>query len=391
MRIAFLAHYPAASLLPDSAIKPKYRGTEHSAPWVRLLAEALSTMPDTTVHVFSDSRAVTRRQSAIRNHVHYTFLPKWEPIRSDPFHLFLPAVCRYRSRLVEYNPDVVIGFGAESGNGFAACRLPWPRVVFLQGIMSKCLPYFPIPFPARWIWLAMERSLPRRADGLIAETRFARDWALNMNPSARVEVIPHVADFFFSGIPVKATTGPVIVSVGSLIPLKGHDTVIRAFAGCGIQDAQLVLIGDGPARSSLESLATSLGVAKRVQFRGRLDRSLVRTALNEARIFVLASHMDTSPNSITEAHSAGLPVIASNVGGISDMVHEGVDGLLFPAGDHAALAARLQELLPDQERCRSMGKAGQSKVFNINNPSGVACSVREFLAEIIHIAKASRS
>ena len=94
--------------------------------------------------------------------------------------------------------------------------------------------------------------------------------------------------------------------------------------------------------------------------------------MNSARALIIASHMDTSPNVVTEAHAAGLPVLGSNAGGIPDMIAHGVDGFVAPVDDIEAFAKHLEILLGDPALCRKLGEAGREKVRVLNDPHRIA-------------------
>lgn len=150
-----------------------------------------------------------------------------------------------------------------------------------------------------------------------------------------------------------------LISVGNLRREKGHSTLLRAFAE--IPDSNrytLVLVGDGPMRGELEDLAAELGIRERVHFSGAVDD--VWPVLAEADLLVLPSLYEALGTVVMEAMASGLPVVASRVGGVPELVEEGVTGLLVPPGDHSLLAAALGELLADPQRCRQMGKAAAS-------------------------------
>lgn len=381
LRVAFVAPYPAAALLPADAVKSKY-ANEHPATWVRTLGEALVRLPGVSLRVVADSRAVTRTHQVEQRGVHYTFVPKREPIRTDPLHGYRPGARRVRAALREFQPDLVVGFGVENGCGGIATRLPWPGIVFIQGIIEKTADLRDIHPLRLAAYLRNERSVVHRAHALVAETAFARDWVAGVNPRARVRVIPHAMDVeYLSNEP--AFDEPVILSVGSLHPVKDPATVLRAFAACGQPDARLILAGDGPLRSALEREAAALGVAARVTFAGHVPRETILAFMRTARCVVLGSRMDTSPNVLTEAHAAGLPVIATRTGGIPDMVEEGVDGLLADVGDVQALAAHMGRLLRDAALARALGAAGRGKVRTLNDPDEVARRHLDFYRSVV--------
>lgn len=151
---------------------------------------------------------------------------------------------------------------------------------------------------------------------------------------------------------------PVIVMVARFTEFKDHETIVHAFAELQTP-ARLQLIGDGPTRAATEQLVAKLGIADRVQFPG--DRGDVKQLLSRADIFVLASKLDNLPISILEAMRAGLPVIASNVGGISELVMHGETGLLVPPFDVASMTAALTNVLLDPALRARLGCSGRRR------------------------------
>lgn len=147
-----------------------------------------------------------------------------------------------------------------------------------------------------------------------------------------------------------------IVVVARMAPPKDHETVLRALAGVAFP-YDLLLIGDGPRRPALEALARRLGVADRVRFLGaRLD---VARLLQDAEVLVLSSFSEGFPLTVLEGMRAGLPVVATAVGGVPEAVSDGETGILVPPGDSAALAAALEALAHSADLRRRMGLAGR--------------------------------
>ncbi len=158
------------------------------------------------------------------------------------------------------------------------------------------------------------------------------------------------------GIPAAAF---VIGTVARLAPVKNHVLLLNAMTLLPAE-IHLVLVGDGPSRSSLEQAAAALGVLDRVHFAGELV-----TPINLHQFFdvsVLCSLSEGFPNSIIEAMAAARPVIATPVGGVVDVVEEGVTGLLRPADDPAAMAEAIARLRTDPVLRRHLGEAGRSFV-----------------------------
>jgi glycosyltransferase involved in cell wall biosynthesis len=154
---------------------------------------------------------------------------------------------------------------------------------------------------------------------------------------------------------------PVIGCVALLRPQKAHHVLLRATALLVREwpDIQVLLVGDGPERQALERLARELGVDQAVRFLGyRNDISDVLTALDVA---VSCSDFEGSPAAILEYMDAALPVVATAVGGVPDLIEPGVQGLLVPPQDPTALAGAIAEVLRDPARRRAMGASGRER------------------------------
>jgi colanic acid/amylovoran biosynthesis glycosyltransferase len=155
-----------------------------------------------------------------------------------------------------------------------------------------------------------------------------------------------------------------LACVARLYDTKGHDDLLRAFAALGVAGGglELDLVGDGPERPRLERLAHELGVAERVRFLGGLPTDDVREVLDKAGLFALAAvphpsgAMDGIPVALMEAMAAGIPVVATALSGIPELVRDGETGLLVPPSAPAELAEALRRLVVD-ERLGQLWKA----------------------------------
>jgi glycosyltransferase involved in cell wall biosynthesis len=151
---------------------------------------------------------------------------------------------------------------------------------------------------------------------------------------------------------------PVITMVARFIEGKDHDLLLRAFARIP-KGPRLRLVGDGPTRTSVESLARELGIQEQVDFLGNRDD--VASLLVTSDVFVLASRSEMLPISILEAMRAGLPVIASDVGGVGEAIAHNENGFLVPSGSVSALAQALTDLTNDYALRLRMGQAGRQR------------------------------
>lgn len=159
-------------------------------------------------------------------------------------------------------------------------------------------------------------------------------------------------------------SAPHLVFVGRLAGVKGVPILLSALSQLlhEIPGLRVTLIGDGPERPDLEACAKEAGLGNVVDFAGYKSQAEVAETLSHADALVLPSFAEGVPVTLMEAMASGLPVLATRVGGISELVEDGVSGFLVPPGNADALALRLRELLTNPDLRARMGKAGRAKV-----------------------------
>jgi glycosyltransferase involved in cell wall biosynthesis len=141
---------------------------------------------------------------------------------------------------------------------------------------------------------------------------------------------------------------------------KDHLILIRALSSLMEYNWHLDLVGDGPLQNDMEATCRHMGIFERITFQGY--RSDIPSILKKAQLFVLTSKWEGFPCSILEAMRAGLPVVASDVGGVSESVQDTVNGFLVPRGDVDALTDRLKKLISNPGLREDMGRNGR-KIF----------------------------
>lgn len=385
-RLAFLGELPVEGVFPPEMLRVRNRGHRHPAPWIATLLPALARLSGFELRMVMVHRALPRPCQIEREGVTYEGVPTpWLERWNRPTGYWTKTWAARRA-LRRFQPHLIHAFGFETGAPTIALRTGFPVSAFIQGIMEEVFPFATqMPLYQRRLARAAEARAVSRVRWMVAETEFARRWALRRNPAARIALIPHPLAPAYHGVAAPAF-GPAIVTVASFSRIKGVDTTLRAFAQVGGPEARLIVIGDGPDREKLHALTRSLGISERVEFTGPLTAEGIIARLRAACAFVCASRMDTSPNAVTEAHAAGLPVIGTRAGGIPEMVADGVDGLLADVDDAAGLAAAMRRLLGDPDLARRMGEAGRAKVLQWNDPEAIARAhvayFREVLAEL---------
>jgi glycosyltransferase involved in cell wall biosynthesis len=180
-------------------------------------------------------------------------------------------------------------------------------------------------------------------------------------PASKITVILNGVDTeFYRPAPASPRPNPqVILSVARLVPDKDHDTLIAAFSqvSAAFPQAELWLLGNGPRLAAIEALAARTLPPGRVRFwPGQPD---IRSFLHQACLLVLSSRYEALPNVVLEAMAAGLPVAATRVGGLPELVVPGRTGWLVPPGDAPALAAAMSQALGDAEAREALGRTGR--------------------------------
>lgn len=160
--------------------------------------------------------------------------------------------------------------------------------------------------------------------------------------------------------------GSNFVCVGRLAHEKGQDTLIRAVASLAIRlpGVKVTFIGDGQARAEFMKLAAGLHVEQQCRFLGSLPHEIVLENMAAAQATIVPSRAEAFGLVNIESMSVGTPVIGAATGGIAEIVRDGVDGLLFPPGDHEALARCMIELAENSERRRQMAANGRQRFLD---------------------------
>lgn len=237
---------------------------------------------------------------------------------------------------------VHLHYGGRSVRKLVKLATGAPLVVHVHGRVRSEHDYRPVVLP-----------IPE-ADAVIATSRAAA--TIVQAKTVRV-VYPGVPGVAAMSSPGARDDGLVVGAAGRLVPIKGYDRLLDAFGRLRhLQPrARLEIAGDGPSRAELERKSVQLGIQDAVHFLG-WQEDLAKVMAGWA-VFVQPSLEEAFGITVLQAMASGLPVIASEVGGLPEIVDPGVTGLLVPPGDVPALTHAMNELLGDPSRQRSLGAA----------------------------------
>jgi glycosyltransferase involved in cell wall biosynthesis len=235
----------------------------------------------------------------------------------------------------------------------------------------------PFPLPTKRARV-LKRRLERRLDAHVAvSASIARGLRAVIGSDARVRVI-------HNGVPdVWGEQDPriperVLGTIARLDQMKGVDVLLRALAQVG--DGRLIVVGSGPEADALHALAAAVGVDDRVEWTGWTERSAEQLARFD--VFVLPTRVEGLALTICEAMLAGLPVIATDVGGNPEIVVHGETGILVPVDDPDALTQAITALLADVAQCARMGQAGRQRALELFTASTMARAYEALYDEV---------
>lgn len=268
------------------------------------------------------------------------------------------AIRQLRQRLQEFGPDLVSTHSSKAGwlGRLVAYGLDIPVLFTAHGWAFTA----GVAQPLRSVYCVAEMVAARFATLIVTVSDFDRELALRwkVTPASHITTVHNgVPDIDRCLLAQPDTTPPVIAMIARLDTPKDHPLLFRALATLTYRPFQIMLIGDGPFEDRLRKMAYALGIGDRVQFLGFQDD--VRTHLATAQIFALVSEWEGFPRSVLEAMRAGLPVVASQVGGVGESVVDGQTGYLCPRGDMETLRNRLSRLLENPALRQRMGQAGR--------------------------------
>jgi glycosyltransferase involved in cell wall biosynthesis len=211
--------------------------------------------------------------------------------------------------------------------------------------------------------LTGQRLAYRAAHAVVANSIAARDQLEREGvPSDRIRLIANGLDSLrFTPAPPRPVLERIVM-VANLRAEKGHETLLAAMPRILERHptASVTLVGEGPRRDALELLTRALGIGARVRFAGECRD--VAPVLRDHDLFVLPSRSEAFPNALIEAMATALPVVATRVGGIPEVVRDGVNGRLVPPDDPGALADAIGALMDDPAAAATLGRAARSDV-----------------------------
>jgi glycosyltransferase involved in cell wall biosynthesis len=270
------------------------------------------------------------------------------------------AVAELRAALRAFDPQLVSLHTAKAGVVGRLATLGWRVPIVYTPHGWTFTPGVP-PCAAR-LYAALERWVAPRAGRIVNVCAFEQEIALAHRvgrPAQHVVVHNGMPDVAASLRGDPSRSPPVLVMVARFDEPKDHAVLLDALSQCRDLPWTVQFVGDGPWQGDVERRVAELGLVDRVAFLGA--RRDVAEILARCQAFVLTTRWEGFPRSILEAMRAGLPVVASGVGGVHEAVADGVNGFVVPPASAAPLAERLRLVLGDPDLRVRLGAAGRNR------------------------------
>ena len=319
--------------LPDLPEPLRALPRRHPATWEIALLSEFEKDPALHVQVIVLRRRVERDFSFERNGTVFHILKAPGVLRVGTLFWLDTFLIRRVCRKIQ--PDLIHAWGNENGAALIAHRLGYPYVMTVQGLFGWYKKKVPLSGYLRFVELWERISLPR-SPVVTTEATFAVQFLKERYPRVRVKQAEEAPNPAFSQVIRRPQITPVhFIFVGTLSFPKGTDLLFKALDQLAAEMSFKLTVISGPNKQYLESLRSTVSEAlwQRVEFKHHLLPHEVARELASSTMLLLPTRADTGPTAVKEAVVAGVPVVASNVGGVPDYVVPGKNGLMFPPGD----------------------------------------------------------
>jgi glycosyltransferase involved in cell wall biosynthesis len=278
-----------------------------------------------------------------------------------------------RKKLGEINPDVVHGQGTERDCAVSAAFSGYPNVVTVHGNMRLVAK---LANAKPWTYLgltaAIENVVLRRTDGIVCISTYTKVNVQDLNPCTWI--VPNAVDPSFFEIERRPVNPPIVLCVGLVGPRKNQTAFIEAVAPLrATKDFRVVFLGKAPSASDYtESFLKLVRQHPWIDHAGFLGRERLREELAKASLLALPSLEDNCPMVILEAAAAGVPIVASRVGGVPDLIEHEVNGLLFNPKDPCSIRESVRAALTNRSQSQSLAETGKLLAKKRFHPVAVA-------------------
>lgn len=336
------------------------------------LLQGLALLPEVEVHVVSCIREKVTSPDRLASNIyfHSLLVPKIGWIRTG----YQGCIRATRAKLKEVNPRVVHAQGTERDCAISAVFSGFPNVVTLHGNMRRVAQVMHAkPFSYLWLAARLERYTLPKSGGVVCITRHTLNEVQGL--AKRTWVVPNAVDPSFFDVPRhEAPDAPLVLCVGQIYSLKNQVALIRALDPLApSKEFTLEFLGEAKAEQPYAAEFLKL-VSERpwCVHAGFADRAKLKERLSRASLLAQVSLEDNCPMAVLEAMAAGVPVLASKVGGLPDLVTEGKTGWFCDPHDQESIRAAFTRFASDATGAIALGKTAREEARERFHPRRIA-------------------
>lgn len=398
LKILWFAPYSLCLLEPDVTFSR--RQFSHASPWVVSLAKELASRDELELHIATassgiwESRVLVRKEGVVFHVVRHAFPLT---VRGFPEYMRLDVCTRYwalrhgLSQIVkEVQPAIIHAHGTEYGYGLSAVESVPPSIISMQGIVNRIRDIENSHFLR--MQARIETQVIKHGSNFGTRTQWASDYVKALNPKAMIYYLPEAVNPLFFKSHGGAGTNRILY-VGSIHRRKGIEVLLEALVHVAkrISDVSLTVVGSGEVgyMNELKKRSRQLKIENRVIWVGSKMPEEIAALHDDSALLVHPTLIDNSPNAVAEAMASGLPVVASNVGGIPSMIQHGETGILVEVGHPANLAAAILDLLANSQLRAWLSKNARELAIYKYSPSVVADQAVRVYLDILERQKRS--
>lgn len=364
-----------------------FREYDNPQPWFGTAPEALLRgfveLPEVEIHVVSCTQEpMCFSPEKLANNIwfHSLHVPKLGWMRTG----YQGCIRASRRKIQEIAPDLVHGQGTERDCSLSAIFSGFPNVMTIHGNM-RLVAQTQNAWPLSFYWLAarLEAFTLPRSGGVICLTHHTEQAVRGL--AKRTWVLPNAVDPAFFAVQPNRDDIPLLLCVGSICPWKNQNALIRALDSVAASGRlRLVFLGHAGDDAYGQEFRALLSSRPWCEHAGFADREALKGWLSRATLLVLPSLEENCPMVVLEAMAASLPVAAANVGGVPDLVRDGVTGLLFDPRDSESMGQAVGRLLRERDLAAALAKTSLQTANECYHPRRIAQRhldiYREFLS-----------
>ncbi len=375
-----------AQLTTDA--REHYKDYQNPIPFFGTAPEALlqgfAHLPDLEVHVISCTRQRMTSPEKLAPNIffHSLLVPKIGWMRTA----YQGCIRAARKKLREIQPDIVHGQGTEMDCGLSSVFSGFPNVLTIHGNLRLIAQINgEKPFSFNWLAARLETFTLPRSQGVVCITRYTQQAVADL--ARRTWLLPNAVDSAFFDVEAKPQAGTrrKILCVGQISLRKNQNAFIRALDPLAArQEFEILFLGRASAGSAYDdeflSLIQTRPWCRHLGFAGRNE---LRKHFGEATMVVLPSLEDNCPMVVLESMAAGVPVAAAKVGGVPDLIDDGITGIFFNPLDAKSMSDAVEKILTNPSAARELAARAKAKARERFHPKVIAQGHLKIYQEVL--------